>query len=296
MKLSSISLTSLLITLSIPVALAATLLLPTSAVAKSEAKIVRDLKCKNLESKGKYTYIDIKVNLAEASSWQPGKKFTLEQLLKRSRDGKKLLMMMSLNHHLFGCGEYPLNWYLKELANEDPVGYQKLVSEVSKNLGLEEVNVTWEVKKEGQETPPLWNLPTQPLSQHNSRATLPPINHDMTYGEARKIIMSNGWFKNSTHWATALADSYGSRPKDMWNRGFTEVQDCSGTGLAYCRFGFIDAFGNHLIIVTGGQARPGEKEPEDLSITSWRLLTKEEAQAKDEEEARREAEAVRYGY
>lgn len=276
MKLYSVLLTGLAIALSS--SLAATLLLPTSAVAKSEAEIVRDLKCKDLGSKGKEIFINIKVNLTEASRWQPGKKYTLEQLLKHSHDGKKLLTMMSLGHHLLGCGEYSLNWYLKELANEDPVGYQKLVSEVGKDLGLEKVNVTWEVKKEGQEPQPLWNLPTQPLSQHNSRLTLPPINQDMTYGEARKVIMSNGWFKNSTHWAKALAESYDSRPRDMWNRGFTEIQDCSGTGLAYCRFGFIDAFGNHLIVITGGQAGPGEKEPEDLSVTSWRLLTKEEAQ------------------
>lgn len=276
MKIISVLLTGLVITFSSSIA--GTLLLPTSAVAKSEAEIARNLECEELESKGKEIFINIKVDLTEASSWQPGEKYTLEQLLKRSRDGKKLLMKMSLGHHLLGCGEYSFNWYLQELANEDPVGYQKLANEVGKDLGLEKVNVTWEVKKEGQEPQPLWNLPTQPLSQHNLRLALPPINQDMTYGEARKVIMSNGWFKNSTHWATVLAESYNSRLKDMWNRGFTEIQDCSGTGLAYFRFGSIDAFGNHLIVVTGGQARPGKKEPEDLPITSWSLLTKEEAQ------------------
>ncbi|MGD1905664.1 MAG: hypothetical protein ACFB0C_06675 [Leptolyngbyaceae cyanobacterium] len=54
----------------------------------------------------------------------------------------------------------------------------------------------------------------------------------MPYGEARSRLLETGWVPRN-----APLDHYTGLEQDMYDRGYTEVQGCSGTGL--CRFEFV---------------------------------------------------------
>jgi hypothetical protein len=69
----------------------------------------------------------------------------------------------------------------------------------------------------------------------------------MPYAQARKILINAGWQ------AVELSpnrDRSGSVGYIINTLGFNEVEDCSGTGMGFCRFNFADADGRTLAIVT----------------------------------------------
>lgn len=121
-----------------------------------------------------------------------------------------------------------------------------------------------------------------PLNSYACEPSLPPINQHMNYKQARAVITTHGWYKDMTTWQEATSSDFDFRAKEYWNRGYNEVKVCSGTGYGFCNFKFIDAYGNTLTITTIGQASPGKKEPEDLSISGWSIKTKAEAEVENE--------------
>ncbi|PZO40486.1 MAG: hypothetical protein DCF19_11325 [Pseudanabaena frigida] len=71
----------------------------------------------------------------------------------------------------------------------------------------------------------------------------------MTYGEARRIILKQGWKPNpevTTNFRSTVV-------KAIFDRGYTEVSDCSGTGEAPCRYEFVNQNGDLLYVVTAGR-------------------------------------------
>ncbi|MBV9521876.1 MAG: hypothetical protein JO010_03735 [Alphaproteobacteria bacterium] len=90
----------------------------------------------------------------------------------------------------------------------------------------------------------------------------------MTYDAARKAFLAAGWQPLQTRSADDPAVAYGNGP-GFWKKGYTEVETCSGTGLAFCEFLFKDAFGNRLRVVTAGEEAPEDKSAAMISHTEF---------------------------
>jgi hypothetical protein len=87
-----------------------------------------------------------------------------------------------------------------------------------------------------------------------------PTLHDLPYSEARKQLVDAGWqpvLINPMHRQNGEAAS-GNGPGFV-ERGFHEVVDCSGSGLAQCLFAYSDVYGNVLAVVTAGEDWPEEQ-------------------------------------
>jgi hypothetical protein len=86
-------------------------------------------------------------------------------------------------------------------------------------------------------------------------AKLPAIV-ELTYPRARRKLLAAGWRPLKTNAAaTDLNVAYGNGPF-FWRRGYTEIESCSGTGVAACAFLFKDRFGNRLRVTTEGEELP----------------------------------------
>lgn len=101
--------------------------------------------------------------------------------------------------------------------------------------------------------------------------------------------MTNSWYKKAVRWQEATQWPSYNRARTFWDNGFTEVQDCSPTGIGLCWFVFVDARGDELEIVTAGEVE-GSKTPENLPLYSWKLSTREEVEAREAAEAAQEGE------
>tara|TARA_B110000977_G_C10993071_1_gene460718 strand:- start:383 stop:1138 length:756 start_codon:yes stop_codon:yes gene_type:complete len=89
----------------------------------------------------------------------------------------------------------------------------------------------------------------------NGKIEIPAL-YGLTYDEARELIIGEGWYPVKQRWQDALGSSgvgnYGNG-KIFWDRGYAEVQSCSGTGKAFCSFLFTDPWGRLLRVVTAGE-------------------------------------------
>lgn len=93
--------------------------------------------------------------------------------------------------------------------------------------------------------------------------SLPKIKQNMTYEEARNLLIEEGWqavfnyeqFNNPNRSFMINA---------LIEKGYTEVVDCSGTGLGLCLFQFENATGQILWITTANNS-------EESTVFGWRL-------------------------
>ena len=91
-----------------------------------------------------------------------------------------------------------------------------------------------------------------------NHAKVPPMA-EFTYHEGRKALIANGWQPVQTvRWQEKNEKLFG-QASDFWEKGYVEVEDCAGTGLAPCIFLFRDVYGNHLRVTTAGEEIPEEK-------------------------------------
>lgn len=78
-----------------------------------------------------------------------------------------------------------------------------------------------------------------------------PLRKGMTYSEARQIILEQGWKPNPK----VESNLRNTVVKAIFDRGYIEISDCSGTGEAPCRYEFVNQKGELLYVVTAGQNR-----------------------------------------
>lgn len=83
-----------------------------------------------------------------------------------------------------------------------------------------------------------------------------PFVHNLTYHKARPKLLKAGWqpFQTIHHNEGTRNPSiaYGNG-EIYWKKGYWEVENCAGTGLAPCSFLFQDAYGNRLRVTTAGE-------------------------------------------
>jgi hypothetical protein len=100
-----------------------------------------------------------------------------------------------------------------------------------------------------------------------------PTMMELTYAKARKKLSIAGWqpFQTIHHneGDTNPGIAYGNGPL-FWNRGYREIEFCSGTGLASCSFLFRDVYGNRLRVTTAGEEIPKQKSY--ATVTSYQFV------------------------
>jgi hypothetical protein len=89
-----------------------------------------------------------------------------------------------------------------------------------------------------------------------------PAVKGATYHAARKKLLFAGWKPLRTK-PLAVTETdpdmeTGNGPI-FWQKGYIELEACSGTGLGLCSFLFEDTYGNRLRVITAGEEVPEEK-------------------------------------
>lgn len=94
---------------------------------------------------------------------------------------------------------------------------------------------------------------------------LPKLKQDMPYSKAREMLLESGW--QATFNRNLLWDGERSGMVDYFfsTQGYTEIVDCSGSGLGFCLFQFQSAYGEILLITT---ANNGDNQE---SVFGWRI-------------------------
>jgi hypothetical protein len=92
-----------------------------------------------------------------------------------------------------------------------------------------------------------------------------PLQKGMTYEEARQIILEQGWKPNPN----VKSNLRSPVVKAIFDRGYTEIEDCSGTGEAPCRYEFVNQNGEMLYVVTAGR---------DSLVRNWWIEKKSDSQ------------------
>src|ERR1700682_5366940 len=118
--------------------------------------------------------------------------------------------------------------------------------------------------------PSLVSAQTKPC-RPGKHAKVPTIK-GLTYNKARNILLSAGWqpFQTkSSEKAKTDPELLGGNALLFWQKGYVEVQVCSGTGLARCVFLFKDTHGSHLIVYTAGEELPEMKA--EATVTGFDL-------------------------
>lgn len=84
------------------------------------------------------------------------------------------------------------------------------------------------------------------------------LQEGMPYSEARELLMQKDWQPNLLGDAPNLNDN---SVKELFDLGYKEVKDCSGTGLGPCRFEFTNQAGELLVVsaITAGSSN-GERQ------------------------------------
>lgn len=99
------------------------------------------------------------------------------------------------------------------------------------------------------ESPPV--QPT-PVSQ-TGEFPIPRI-YDLPYDEARALLIESGWIPAKNHHLHGQSvDVQSGNGPIFWDRGYWELEACSGTGAAPCLFRFFDPSRRVLVVTTEGE-------------------------------------------
>lgn len=91
------------------------------------------------------------------------------------------------------------------------------------------------------------------------------LRKGMTYSEARQVILEQGWKPNPN----VESNLRNAVVKAIFDQGYTEIEDCAGTGEAPCRYEFVNQNGELLYVVTAGR---------DSLVRNWWIKKKSDSQ------------------
>ena len=95
------------------------------------------------------------------------------------------------------------------------------------------------------------SLPTGAIAQEIPTT----LRQEMPYAEARQILLDAGWQAVSQSPNRQRSGAMAYLIDDL---GYNEVVDCSGTGMGFCAFEFVDTYGHKLSISTVNN-QPGQQ-------------------------------------
>ena len=93
-------------------------------------------------------------------------------------------------------------------------------------------------------------------SEANARGefNVPTQLYKSIYHDARRKLILNGWIPNEHHWSHGESiDVQSGNGPEFWEAGYTELDSCSGTGYAFCKFEFFDPSRRKLVVITQGE-------------------------------------------
>lgn len=91
------------------------------------------------------------------------------------------------------------------------------------------------------------------------------LQQGMPYKEARKLLIQQGWQANLPIATSELPNLENSTIKKLFDLGYEEIKDCSGTGLGLCRFEFTNERGELLVVST----TMAESEDGEPTVRHW---------------------------
>ncbi|MEA5467191.1 hypothetical protein [Leptothoe sp. PORK10 BA2] len=89
------------------------------------------------------------------------------------------------------------------------------------------------------------------------------LAENMPYEDARHLLMEQNWEPHTAGDAPNLNDS---TVEELFELGYPEVKDCSGTGLGPCRFEFVNADGEIFVVTT---IQNGSGTNLERFVSSW---------------------------
>lgn len=142
--------------------------------------------------------------------------------------------------------------------NEACLKVSKKISTI--NIDLRKIknnnhSISEKVLKEPTKKSDIDNLdkPQPSSSLKNQYSSSIPGIAEKNYPEARSILLAAGWQPYRTHSPRDIDESLFGLEKFVWSNGYVEVESCAGTGVAPCKFIFIDPTGRQLEVFTEGE-------------------------------------------
>ena len=117
----------------------------------------------------------------------------------------------------------------------------------------------WKVEAESEADRALSGKPSAEFFPQPPAAVHTPIPKiaGLSYEDARPLLMRAGWQPFGYSMAHASEPSLqAGNGLHFWQKGYYEIINACPTGLAYCKFGYQDVYGNRLTIVTSGEVLP----------------------------------------
>lgn len=95
--------------------------------------------------------------------------------------------------------------------------------------------------------------PPEPSTSLTGEFPIPKI-YGLPYDEARELLIEEGWIPAKNPWSHggSVDVKWGNGPI-FWERGYWELEACSGTGIAPCLFRFFDPSRRVLVVTTEGE-------------------------------------------
>lgn len=94
---------------------------------------------------------------------------------------------------------------------------------------------------------------------------VPKLRQGMAYSDARNLLIEDGW--QAVFNPEQVNNPNRSEVIERFiEKGYTEVVDCSGTGLGLCLFQFQNATGQTLLVTTANN-----DSSEESTVFGWRL-------------------------
>lgn len=99
--------------------------------------------------------------------------------------------------------------------------------------------------------------------------SLPRLRKGMPYAQARSLLLRQGWRAVVNSEQVNNPNRSGVIDYFINRQGYTEVVDCSGTGIGLCLFQFRNRAGQTLMISTADNDPPGKS-----TVYGWRIETR----------------------
>lgn len=81
-----------------------------------------------------------------------------------------------------------------------------------------------------------------------------PVIYGKSYPEAKELLIASGWIPNLHHWSIKETNNMLSGTGAiLWEMGYYELFNCSGTGYNFCKFIYRDIYDNELSVITAGE-------------------------------------------
>jgi len=95
------------------------------------------------------------------------------------------------------------------------------------------------------------------------------LRQGMPYSEARELILDSGWQGKNQRWQDIPQS--GEINEIYYDNGWREIEDCSGTGMAYCRFEFTNIKNETLVVITEGECIKTSSIKCEKYVANWSI-------------------------